>query len=145
MVDVLSDDDEDDTGAVPMPNRRRSVSKKAQARTAGSKRKNAHVVPIPLCFKEAEGGYQKYKLPAAKRVYRRREYSYTDEDKVGTIVPAKPDPPKLFCDKFIFTGQDVHVAGASDRGGHDQAAQAPATHRGAHRAVDLQLLHVHEA
>lgn len=112
MVDVLSDDDEDDTGAVPMPNRRRSVSKKAQARTAGSKRKNAHVVPIPLCFKEAEGGYQKYKLPAAKRVYRRREYSYTDEDKVGTIVPAKPDPPKLFCDKFIFTPARTYMSQA---------------------------------
>ena len=101
MDGALSDDDEPEP--LQPPNARPSLSKKAERRSAGGKRQRMHSIPIPLKYQEVEGGFQEYKLAADKRVYRRREYAYVDDNKVGTIVQGRPDAPKLFSDKFLFT------------------------------------------
>ena len=44
---------------------------------------------MPLAYQAAPGGYQKYKLPADKRVYQRREFDYAEENKVGDVVAVK--------------------------------------------------------
>ena len=100
---ALSDDEdeEDDAAVEGLPQRRRRAtggSKQGKRRSLGSQRVKAYNIPLPLCYQVVEGGFQKYKLPADKRVYQRRQFVYDEAHKDGAVRTERPAAPDLFPD-----------------------------------------------
>lgn len=81
---------------------RKGESKRAGKRAQGGKRQKKFTPPLPLDFQKSGTGYQQYKLPNERRIYERRSYDYTDEHKLGQEVQARPVPPTLFADTYLF-------------------------------------------
>ena len=96
---------EDDVFQELVPKRRKKISSKTAARSAGSARVKSYDIPMPLAYQAAPGGYQKYKLSADKRVYQRREFDCAEENKVGDVVAVEPAPPTLYPDLFKFNAR----------------------------------------
>ena len=109
-MEGLSDDEDADERAAAIRdaaaagNKKKRLSKKADARAEGSVRVKAYKIPIPIEYQESEGGYQKYKLADNTVVYKRHTFTYTDQFKVGDLLAPsdRPAPPVLFCDKYLF-------------------------------------------
>ena len=106
----LSDDEDDDNLLEELQEqhsegdrrRKRGNSKKSSRRVAGGKRSKAFVPPIPLEYQRTDDGkFQKYKLPDDCRVYNRRTFVYSEENKVGSAVTEVPPPPMLFSDSLF--------------------------------------------
>ena len=58
---------------------------RALAHTKGSKRVPAYDQPLPLAWRQVEGGFQKYKLNGTP-VWDRRSFTYLDDTKEGDVV-----------------------------------------------------------
>eukprot|EP00316_Scyphosphaera_apsteinii_P004178 CAMPEP_0119320246 /NCGR_PEP_ID=MMETSP1333-20130426/51976_1 /TAXON_ID=418940 /ORGANISM="Scyphosphaera apsteinii, Strain RCC1455" /LENGTH=501 /DNA_ID=CAMNT_0007326923 /DNA_START=20 /DNA_END=1525 /DNA_ORIENTATION=- len=95
----------------------RGMSKRAVKRAAGNcKHMKPFDPPLPLKWKALPdgGGYQEYRLPANTLVYRRREYKYADEEKVGQVNPVRPGPPSLFSEAYSCMKAKSILAKAAD-------------------------------
>jgi hypothetical protein len=96
---LLADRDEP---SGPVARRKPGRSKKSESREKGGKRAKAFTPPIPLEWQQTPTGYQYYKPKDGLHVYDRRAFEYSDNYKDGDEVTARPVPPSMYDDKYLF-------------------------------------------
>ena len=119
-MEALSDDEVAGQGGdgTDEPARHRSKngeSKASKARAGGGKRFKKFDPPLPLEFKKLEDGtYQRFKLDSEKRAYQRHQFDYSNANKDGAAQTARPAPPTLFADTFLFCKAKSLITQACD-------------------------------